>query len=440
MLSALLLSSALSLSAAQATDDLTPEALGGAAYSPFTAPVSAGIAGPRVIKLNLNLPGQTWQEEVCVAVPPTIVPPMPVLTLFHGYGERPEDVLTNTPLVRAAVQRGWLVVIPMGAHIYNYGIDYAQDNIEGVYEFLAQLVPLDMDRMYAVGFSMGGGAATSYAARHLDPNHVRFAAVVNHTGSTSLRHTYQLSNDFNLFESPLMFGGSPSAQEFRYLRSSTTDLDAVSGAPSFTSDLSRNLLHIDVQNWSATNDPVPYLIEQTDLLQLSLERRGAAPERHQVASSLHTWGTLDAQAVLDWLEPKRLTVPGADQVVPTIADRDGAWHHFTVTQTAAGAFTPFTWMSQTANNRLFVIDAENLDALEVDANDLELDTTAPIDVVLHARDASQPSVTLTGFAFAPTSITRNGVASSAWTWDAARGAVTIHEPNAAQWGAWRIAP
>ena len=37
---------------------------------------------------------------------------------------------------------------------------------------------------------MGGGAALSYAARHRDPERGAFAAVVNHTGTISLRNTY----------------------------------------------------------------------------------------------------------------------------------------------------------------------------------------------------------------------------------------------------------
>ena len=82
--------------------------------------------------------------------------PAPVLTLFHGYGEHLRDTVLRTDLVDEAMSRGWLVFAPLGAHEFNYGIDYAQDNIERAFEFIGARLPLDLDRIYGVGFSMGG--------------------------------------------------------------------------------------------------------------------------------------------------------------------------------------------------------------------------------------------------------------------------------------------
>ena len=37
-------------------------------------------------------------------------------------------MVANSPLVCEAMARGFVVFIPLGAHKYNYGIDYAQNN------------------------------------------------------------------------------------------------------------------------------------------------------------------------------------------------------------------------------------------------------------------------------------------------------------------------
>ena len=208
---------------------LGPQEFGGAFVDPRGRRVaSLGMSGSNTFVFQLNYIERRWKEEFIVVRPDPMAghpTPYPVLALFHGYGETPQALLARTPLAAEAAARGWLVVIPTGAHVFNYGIDYAQDNIEDAFEFVAQLAPLDLDRVDAIGFSMGGGAALTYAARHMDPTHLRFAAVVNHTGSTSLRGTYDADPATRpVFESPLMFGGAPSAGPFRYQRASSIDL------------------------------------------------------------------------------------------------------------------------------------------------------------------------------------------------------------------------
>jgi hypothetical protein len=137
----------------------TQASLGGLSVTPFAPTMQANLVGARMLNVRLNLPTQAWQEEFILAIPSTVAWPAPVLTLFHGYGEEPDDVVANSPLVGEAMARGFVVFIPLGAHKYNYGIDYAQRNIELAFEFLSARLPIDLDRIYAAGFSMGGGAS-----------------------------------------------------------------------------------------------------------------------------------------------------------------------------------------------------------------------------------------------------------------------------------------
>ena len=102
---------------------------------------------------------------------------------------------------------------------------------------------VDRTRIYGVGFSMGGGSVTSYAARHLDPARAMFAAVVDHTGGVALRNTYASEPDDadsddntpqvgdNLEVPDILDGwyGAPATHLFGYQRCSTIDMDPLNG-------------------------------------------------------------------------------------------------------------------------------------------------------------------------------------------------------------------
>lgn len=394
-----------------------------------------------MFEITLNAPGQVWQERFILGIPTNMQVPAPMLTLFHGYGEEPLDVIENTTLAQDAISRGWMVFIPLGAHKFNYGIDYAQDNIEQAFEFIGSRFPMDMDRVYGVGFSMGGGAAASYAARHLDPKGIQFAAVVNHTGTTSLRASYQTTNDFHLFESPLMFGGTPDESTFRYQRSSTIDMDAILGTVDPRGALSSNLSHIPFQHWYATMDANGFIIDQTVALDQAMQQAGADTELIPQSFAIHSWTTLDNAAVLDWLESQALARPKVGDVTRTIADRDGAWHDLDIEQTNSGALTPIVWTVRPDNNIFYAIETGNLAELAVDAKTVGLDTSAPMRVVFQTVDAFPTDIVLRGIDQAPSAITRQGQSTPNWTFDAATSTLTLHELGGAPgWASWAIQP
>jgi len=423
-----------------------PADLGGAFHDPRRPPVvSLGMGGTNTFVYQLNLPHRRWKEEFVVVRPdPTLgfPTPYPVLTLFHGYGETPLAVTNTTPLAQAAASRGWLVVIPLGAHIYNYGIDYAQDNIEDVFEAVQLLAPVDLDRIYAVGFSMGGGAAASYAARHLDPSHVRFAAVVNHTGSTSLRDTF----NFNaggiaaLFQSPLMFGGTPSNAPFRYQRSSAIDLKPGNIVDPET-DMVRNLVHVPVFHFSASNDPLQYLVTQSYQMHLRLQQWGGTSDWDTVASSSHAWTTL-ANTILDELEPLTLQAPAEGAPVHVLADRDGRWHHVQVRQARDKRLSPFTYQWSSGSNSLAFSDVENVSTLSVELTDpaLRLNPLSSLQVSVQTRTLEPLDIELGGFAAPPSGVSRDGSATTDWTWSSAAQTVTLHESFGVFGTTWVVAP
>lgn len=401
----------------------------------------APTAWKGIFHLTFTNTGTGWQEPVLFGAPAVPLSPAPVLVLFHGFGVSEYDCLDNTGLMKRAMDRGWYVVAPRGAHDVNFAIPYAQANIEYVLDWVLNLFDVDPSRTYAVGFSMGGGGAMSYGARHLDPTHARFAAIVNHTGTVSVSHAYynESPETVDILEDPLMFGGSPTEFPFAYQQASVIDLSATQETVDPTSDLARNLTHVPVQTWSATLDPISYLLTQCDAVHAWLTWLGGSSERIEVASNKHSWSTLNEFAVLDFLEQHTLGVPreGTHRV---LADREGRFLHFHVEQDMAGAFTPFRWNMNSTVNRLVIDATENMRRLTVDTSSLGLDPSAVLRVVLGTQDGSHEEIRLDGYPVPPSAVLRNGQSSPNWSHDPVSATVTLFEADAAGYPLWLIQP
>ena len=148
-----------------------------------TAPLLNGT----VVTYTLGTTQSGFPESVLVGIPngASSSAPTPALILFHGYYEDPADLQVRTSFFDEALARGWFVIAPLGANIANFGIDYAQQNTEDALTYVWALhgSMIDAERVYGVGFSMGGGWASSYAARHVGNSDVRMAAQLIHTGT-----------------------------------------------------------------------------------------------------------------------------------------------------------------------------------------------------------------------------------------------------------------
>ena len=416
--------------------------LGGAASSgsgPFATAAPSGTPG--IWHITFDDPGTGWKERFLLAVPAVPLAPAPLLVMFHGYSATEWDCQENTPIMKDAMKRGWYVVAPLGAHTKSYGITYAQTNIEVVLDWIDQLFWVDDARVYGLGFSMGGGAAASYAARHLDPDHLRFAALVNHTGSTSLSHTYWSVINHDLFDMPEMFGGSPTLYPFEYARCSVMDLalDGVTVDPA--TDMAHNLAHIPTLDVVASNEPTAtyYLRTQTLALHDWLGVLGGIETLLEPIAFEHVWGTLDSQTALDFLESHTLTIPG-EGMHTLLADRDGTWFHFQVFQHQAGEFTPFRFTVSGSLNQIVIDQIYNLQRLVIDTDSIGLDPGQLLKMILGSQSGQMQTITVPGYPFAPSQVSRNGLITSNYLWDPVGGSVTVYEYDASAYPLWQIVP
>ena len=420
------------------TEDLDVT-LGGTYSNPFQPHTSIGVAQRGVYRITLNNTGTGWQEDFLLMVPKVVTEPVPLLVAFHGYSRSPDSILYETRYLQKARRRGWYAIAPMAAHEYSFSIPYAQQNVEAVLEWAVNHLYVDTDRIYGVGFSMGGGMVSTYAARHQDPNAPRFAAIVNHTGTVSMRDVYNNSVGTGVLDHPEMFGGSPDQFPFLYAQASAIDINAL-GEIDMATDFSRHLLPASVFNWYAESDPLAYLINQTDLFHGHLTSRGVSSILLSGASSDHSWSTLSERAVFQFLQKGRLTDPSAGTRVKVLADRDANYYNFDVTQRSAGEFTRFDWRVMTGLNRLFLESIDNLDELDFDLADIGLDGTRALEVIVKASTTDLLTLQITGFAQAPSDVLRGASSVSDWSYDAGTGVLTLLEYDPSTYQKWTVIP
>lgn len=411
----------------------------GGAPSSFRAGANSVEALSRgVYKITLGNTGTNWEEDFVIGLPTVRVDRAPLLVLFHGYGETPEQMLTYTDYFNKARSRGWYVVAPLGAHKFNFGIEYSQKNTEQALNWVASVLPIDVNRLYAVGFSMGGGWMASFAARHQDLYTGRFAAVVNHTGTVSLTHGYALSTDTTLFDSELMFGGGPDLFGFEYLQSSSFDLDPVTGTIDQETDMIRNLTSTPVRTFAALGDPLATLVMETDKFDAQLALRGGIGDSLRSSASTHSWNTMDEDSTLDWLEQYKLEMPVPYQNHEILADRPGRWHGFSILTRDDREFTPFTYHVDPSANRLYVLGVKNLRSISVNPKMIGLDPDRAMEFVFGSSDTEPTTLILRGITHSPIDILRNGTGTTQWVYDAELGRVLMAEPPTGTVSNWTI--
>lgn len=407
----------------------------------MSARLARVVDEPGLVEVTLTNTGSGWQEKFLLFVP--VIPAgqrAPLLVVFHRFGVSHWDAYYWTQYIQQARQRKWFLVAPLGASQVGFSSLESQINTQAALDFTTSHFNINRGRVYGVGFSMGGGAVTNYAARHLDPDRLMFAAVVNHTGGVSLANTWASEYDDddaddntpnwgNHLEVPDMleawYGGSPSAQNFNYQRCSTIDLDPATEAVGVGTDLSRNVAHIPIRNWMADNDPLVYLREQTLAFDNHVRPQNAENTMTTVSANIHKWETLNFAATCNWLSQFNLELPTSSS---TLADQDGKYFWFDIQQEASGAFTPFNWIVDSVNNRVTFFATSNLTRAAIDVTRAGLSYSGALKVNLNTSDGTGDQVLLTNVPYEPLSVTRDGAAASG-VWDSQAMTYLIDEPS-----------
>lgn len=350
----------------------------------------------------------------------------PLLVAFHSYSHWEDEIVIDTTYLEEAQSRNWYLLAPLGVHDYatpktNFGSWQAQSNTDVAIDWVLQNESIDLERVYAVGFSMGGGWMTTYAARHLDPTQAMFAAIVNHTGSVALRHSYNVNpGGRSLYD--YIFGGSPADVPFRYQRCSTVNIEPSTLELMADTSMVRNLSHVAVRSHFASDDPLDHLVFQNTDWEQHLETFGGELMVTNPTYGVHTWESLDETEVCDWFATKTLQMPHSAK---TMADRPGKWFYFDVVQGASGIMTPFTWNVMTEMNRLYLYWTKNLTEIGFDTLAAGLDPTQEMTLIVQTDDATGDDIVLHGFTSPPSDVQFDFESATTWTHDPAAGTLRL---------------
>ena len=394
---------------------------------------------PRVMQVLLTNTATGFEEPLMLQLPLKIAPRQPLLIAFHKFGSNEDDVWNNSKLPLECAKRNWFLLSSLGASKKSFASIESQLNREAAIEWVMQNFPrrIDTTRVYGAGFSMGGGSLLSYAARHQAPSDLQFAALVNHTGTVSLEHAWvnevQEIHDIMVF----WFGGSPFAKPFEFQRSSVLSFASTALTPAPDQSMCINLTHVPMLILNAEQDPIDYLVTQTQIFFAYMNSLGANVEYLQLPGDEHAWDTMDAKDLCDFLSSHvRQPLPEAGK---TLADRSGGWLWFDIEQDVAGSFTPFEWEFIPDWNLVSILDTSNLQRISLDVAASPLDVTKGVSVQISATDFIADVIELRGYSQAPSAVFRDSKPTNAWSYDPVEGKVTLFESDT-QLHAWRVMP
>lgn len=388
-----------------------------------------------------------WPEDYIIIEPvPAPTQPVPLVVVFHKFGSSQKDMTFNTDFPAEAASRGWYAVCPLAANTQHFASLPSQIHMAAMLDFMVANYPMvDTQRLYGVGFSMGGGAVTNYAARHVDPSKPMLAAIVSLSGGFALNHTYYADPPTHFF---LNFwygnGTAGSADPWKMTRSSVIDFDPFTLAVNTQTDLARNLMNTPLLLARATQDGVPYLPVINDVFVSHMQGLGRTfgPEFDYQFVPLgqdvydHRWRMMDEAWAFDWLAQHTLTLPTSQR---TLADTDGVYYRFFVEQDAANAFTPFTWTIDAPNNTLLLSDTANLRRLTLDTLGAGLDPLQPILVQLATADGLADELVIRDMPAAPSQVIRDGQPTASWSYNSAAQEFTLLESDGLVHN-WTIVP
>lgn len=341
-------------------------------------------------------------------------PARPLVVAYHGFGTSANSVSNQSTVDEECNARGWFYLAPTGLDDQLFGTPIVQQHVRVAIQWMLDTFNIDPDRIYMVGFSMGGGIVTSFASRHRDPQGIMIAAVGTVAGTFDWALTYARSpNDLKtLMHHELNFGGPPSTELFAYQASSTLyfappyppSLGSVS--PAFSMGVN---LH-DVPTYLVVDDtdPIPETILGAFGVDALLQSKGGEVQFELVSGTVdpgppaipapHSWLILDEVQLFDFFEGR--TAQRYPETFEVLAEKDGATSWTVYEQDTPEAFVRFSATADAAG--LAASGVENVASLTADAGLADIAGVWPVELAVENADPDgELRLRLTGFDLPP---------------------------------------
>ena len=148
----------------------------------------AGRTGFMLKAYRSALDGRLQPYGLFVPASPAPAAGYPLVVMLHGYTSTPTLAMRRVFGIAAAqdapfTDHGFVVATPYNRDNIGYGNPLGEDDVWRVVEDVRRACPIDADRVYLTGLSMGGHGTVHLGLRHAD----RFAAIASVCGASDWR-------------------------------------------------------------------------------------------------------------------------------------------------------------------------------------------------------------------------------------------------------------
>ncbi|HEX5010450.1 MAG TPA: hypothetical protein VFY71_08605 [Planctomycetota bacterium] len=331
----------------------------------FTGFIPAGPDGTGTDK------AESFQYQVPGSYDPE-GPPLPMVIAYHGFGQSAKSVATSSIIDEVCNIHGWFYMAPTGIDDQLYGSPISQQNTSAAIQWVLDNFNVDPDRLYMVGFSMGGGVVCNYVARHRDPHGIMIAALGVVSGTMDWVLEYNMGNSAikDLLINPYNFGGTPTQEPFAYEQSSTLHFQPDSYPPlpgvlQLPLSMGQNLGSTPTYVTWDLGDPTTGVASEQPVLLGVLAGLGGVFESHPVTgvSPPHSWLVLDEVGLFAFFEGK--AVNRAPLAFEGLYDGSTQVSWAQLTQRTPGSFSHVNGIADVGLRKVIVSDVQNAENLQV---------------------------------------------------------------------------
>ncbi|MHC4893895.1 MAG: alpha/beta hydrolase family protein [Planctomycetota bacterium] len=352
---------------------------------------------------------------------------------FHPFSISHKSPFVGSTLPTECARRGWMLLSPLGLSQANFASVASQDSLDQILTLVNGILQFDRSRVYTVGFSMGGANALSYAMRKQDPDGLRVAGVVCHTGTMDvMADVASLDPVTGGFVYPLFGGSTPDQDPFEYLRVTPSRMQGLNTVVATDAPV-WNLVDVPIYFHVNLMDPNVDLVQHTRSVEQFLSANGFETTIDQVVAGVtHKWKTMNMTAALDFIadDVAPPAAPETATVFEIFADLETTYRYTEVLELDPGVRGRYRISLPVAgNNTLGIQEISGVRKLAVEIGPTGLDTQALMRLSTWTTDGQSTELSLIGVPSAPTTILVNGLPPAASSYDAATETLTL-EPNA----------
>lgn len=349
--------------------------------------------------------------------------PHPLIVAYHGFGGSANSVGIQSTIDEEADARNWLYLSPTGIDDKLFGSPICQQHTEIAIQWMIDNFNVDEDRIYMVGFSMGGGIVSNFAARRRDPEGIMIAAAGVVSGALDWTKSWVLGdgplqdwleNEYNFFDNPANEG-------WKYIQASAIYQDPGTYPPlpgvlvPSLSMASNNEL-VPTYITYDTGDTLTEVPGSNDLLESLLQLQGTQTFKRVVSGTLggdgmpapHSWAVLDEVECFDFLE--QFTANRAPTDFDAMQDEGKAVSWATTTQNTVEQFTYLDGAVDSGNGELILDRVSNASQVAVDV-DVAGVATGALRVTAESADANGFTLRLENFDLPPSYLVEHGTSN-----------------------------